>query len=398
MASGSNKTIDMIFLVHGLSNIEINAQEQWINFSTPLEKKLGSDCVIKYVKANSNKTTDGIVVGGLRVANEVCQEMKDEKESRTGCTFRIHLIGHSLGGLYLRQAIPLLVKRGVFNSTCIPFSFLTLETPHLGVKKPDNNGGFDDIFKTVSNSMFSGQTINELQLTDRPYPPYDPKFVDEFPLLFRMVEDEYINALKIFKHLTLIQNIKFSFQVPYVSAALDRAIPYDREFYKDKYFVDGFDFAKDYTDIIDGCEKKYILQPQQGEVIEEKKDGCVIYEKMVEKLNQLPWRRVNVNFRTKSPDVHQFLIGQFLRKKIFKNWGNDDVDNFIKTVAELIERDVEIDNGKLVKPNIEGDTLIDIDAQKLKKNSEQIDTKKEERAYLDQTTTVKQTTEITTLL
>ena len=63
-------------------------------------------------------TNDGIDLGGLRIANELCALF--EKRYAAG-PYRLHFIGHSLGGLYLRAAFFYLHRRGFFTPARIPF-------------------------------------------------------------------------------------------------------------------------------------------------------------------------------------------------------------------------------------------------------------------------------------
>ncbi|EDR25140.1 hypothetical protein EDI_050000 [Entamoeba dispar SAW760] len=332
--------VNYFFFENGIA-LSIEPKEYWAPFVDGIKKELKTNYIIKYCSCNSlkSKTSDGIEVGALRLANEICNDLKDTKSKRGDEKYKIHFIGHSLGGVYFRLAIPILFNRNIFNNpNYIPFSFITLESPHAGVKKSQTG------FKPFFGNVFEGETLNELELNDRPFPPYDPLCLDEYPLLLRMVEDDVIAPLKKFKHLTLVQNIRASPQVPYVSSALDRAIPYDRDFLQDQFLLDGFDFLRGYNDIVDGCTKHYQLQNEHGDIFEERVDGCIIHDRIIKQLNTLNWRRLNVHFRTKSNDAHIFIMGQMNRKKLFKNWGNEDVERYLDVIAKIIKRDIDIEN------------------------------------------------------
>ncbi|ELP90472.1 hypothetical protein EIN_018210 [Entamoeba invadens IP1] len=347
------RIIDYFFLVHGLSTSEVNVKEHWQYFVAPLRDLLGTNYIIKYCKANAARgcTSDGLQVGALRLANEICLDLKDTHDKRGDEKYRFHFIGHSVGGLYIRLALPILLRRGIFNNPNYTlFNYISIEAPHAGIKKPENNGAFDTLFSSITGALYEGQTLNDLNLADRPYPPYDPTDLNEQPLLVQMVLDNSLDCLKRFAHLTLIQNIKFSMACPYVTGALDRAIPYDREFLKDKYLLDAYGYTKEYLDVLDNCTREYKLQSDRGEVFEEKVDGCVVIDNIINKMNELPWRRLNVNFRTKSTDLHYFLIGLLSRKKIFKQWGCEDVDTYLYTLARVIKRDIDIVQGSSILP------------------------------------------------
>ena len=353
MSEKKEKIIDYFFLQHGLSVVTVDCKQQWGPFVDSLKKSLGTNYIIKYCESNApkGKTCDGAEIGSLRLANEICEDLKDTQTKRgTEEKYRLHFIGHSMGGIFMRIAVYILFKRGIFdNPNYIPFSYVSLEAPHCGVRKPNDSGVFDSIYKNLSGVLFDGQTIVDLTLNDRPYPPYDPTCLDEIPLMLRICEDEYIDVLRKFKHLTLVQNIRFSFQVPYVSAAIDRALPYSRELMKDNFLMEAFDFDEKYRDIIDNCDKHYELQPEKGEIFEERVDGCVVHERIISQLNTLPWRRINVHFRTKSADAHLFIMGDMRRSKLFKNWRNEDTDLYLADLCGLIKRDIDIDNGVFVE-------------------------------------------------
>ena len=93
------------------------------------------------VTCNNNKTFDGIVAGGTRVAKEVqdfiTNYMKenhtnDEDDGGLHQAASISFIGYSLGGMYSRYAISILPLE-FEGITLNPFSFVTAATPHLGM-------------------------------------------------------------------------------------------------------------------------------------------------------------------------------------------------------------------------------------------------------------------------
>ena len=201
--------------------------------------------------------------------------------------------------------------------------------------------------------------MEELKLDDGMYPVMTNGDNIKKPLVIEMCEEKYTKVLTLFKHLTLISNIQFSFQVPYISAVIDRSNPYNRKEVKDKFMVELYDFEEGYEAVGTNTEKQHyeiheskntipILtsSDKKEEMIIDKEDGCVVYEQMIEKLNQLPWRRMLVNFRTNSPNVHMFMIGDFTRKKLFKNWGNEDVAEYLLRVGRMLKTDIQKANEK----------------------------------------------------
>jgi len=127
------------------------------------------EVVVHSVKCNVGKTTDGIINGGKRLANEIVNFIKNDVENRlldnasssssNGEEDQQHhvtysIVGNSLGGLYSRYAISLLpyqlplninsdgivkasnTQKGKLSMLNIhPNIFCTTATPHLGVSR-----------------------------------------------------------------------------------------------------------------------------------------------------------------------------------------------------------------------------------------------------------------------
>jgi len=89
------------------------------------------------VTCNENKTTDGVLAGGSRVAKEVNDLIKEllvdsEAYIRKDVEISISFIGNSLGGLYARAALAELEWELPNGKKLIPNVFCTTATPHLG--------------------------------------------------------------------------------------------------------------------------------------------------------------------------------------------------------------------------------------------------------------------------
>ena len=130
-------------------------------------KTIQPEVIVHSVKCNVGKTTDGIINGGKRLANEIINFMKNDVENRlddsassssTNEEDQQHhvtysIVGNSLGGLYSRYAISLLpyqlplninsdgtvtsnTQHGRLSMLNIhPNIFCTTATPHLGVSR-----------------------------------------------------------------------------------------------------------------------------------------------------------------------------------------------------------------------------------------------------------------------
>ncbi|KAL7714599.1 DUF676 domain-containing protein [Entamoeba marina] len=349
--SSAETVIDHFILVHGLQLVTVDPTSYWSVFISYLQHTFPSNSEITVTACNSIKgrTTDGILEGAKRLADELSDIFKP-LSSQNQPIRRLHFIGHSLGGLHLRGALPLLFEKQIFPAENLQlFNFITLETPHLGVLKPAGNGTFDNLCKNFAPILFGGRSYDELTLQDLSTIPDLSKMtqkVDEKtpidPVLFQLTSENHLKALRSFKHLSLVQNIGFSYQVPYVSAAIDRGFPYNRQTLKESFLIEMFNFGSEYNDIIKDSDKKYEMMPERGECFVERTDGCVVYDKLVQKLQDLNWRRFNVHIRTKSVDAHIYLCGKLHRQKFFKSWGNEDVKKYLENLMLVLKRDVEL--------------------------------------------------------
>jgi hypothetical protein len=98
--------------------------------------------VVYSAEANSGTilTSDGIVAGGRRIANEIDQLVQryttldhPQQQQQQPPNITLSLVGNSLGGLYCRYAISEL--QALQLKTVMPKLFVTTCTPHLGVSQ-----------------------------------------------------------------------------------------------------------------------------------------------------------------------------------------------------------------------------------------------------------------------
>lgn len=138
-------TMDAYFLVHGLGGNRVDLSY----LAQQIRRRSDGAEIVHCVSCNEGRTKDGVVKGGDRLAQEV-KEVLDKQRGNAPLQ-RIHFVGNSLGGLYCRYAVALLFepckrneKDGRCNCGCggagrvaglIPHSFVTIATPHLGVRK-----------------------------------------------------------------------------------------------------------------------------------------------------------------------------------------------------------------------------------------------------------------------
>lgn len=82
-------------------------------------------------KANEEDTDTDINLMGIKLANEVKNFVKIY--TIKGSINRISFVGHSMGGLIIRAALPYLQEYRAMMGC-----YMTVSTPHLGVNKGDS--------------------------------------------------------------------------------------------------------------------------------------------------------------------------------------------------------------------------------------------------------------------
>ncbi|DAZ96400.1 TPA: hypothetical protein N0F65_012481 [Lagenidium giganteum] len=165
MAKGIDKdakdTIHASHLVvcqHGLHGSDAD----FVHFVRLLHEHLAhADVFVHSATCNAQgffQTYDGVDTGGQRLADEILGLSK-----RMPNLTKFSLIGHSLGGLYSRYCLGILYARGFFQNVQ-PMNFVTLATPHLGIRRPQR-GSFNFIYNTVAPRLFD-RTGDQLSLRD----------------------------------------------------------------------------------------------------------------------------------------------------------------------------------------------------------------------------------------
>jgi hypothetical protein len=165
----------LVVLVHGY--LGSDREQEYLGEALIKESKKschGSDhqLIILNSKANVQTSTDGVVMGGKRLAAEISEwieqqtaeieRAESDPESSTIVTFS--LIGNSLGGLYGRYA---LAELDFFHNNndnknpILPLVFCTTSSPHLGVSQET----FIELPRWIEPhvaTVFQQQTMNDL--------------------------------------------------------------------------------------------------------------------------------------------------------------------------------------------------------------------------------------------
>ena len=108
---------------------------------------------ILVAKSNAgNLTYDGIDIGGERLCKEIELEIK-QAEGRRLKIASLSIIGYSLGGLFSRYALGLLWIKGILDMIECK-NFITIATPHLGVRSM-SNGVYGRLWNLIGSNTLS---------------------------------------------------------------------------------------------------------------------------------------------------------------------------------------------------------------------------------------------------
>ena len=130
------------------------------------------------------------------------------------------ILAHSLGGLFARFAVAELLD--LFEAgIIIPKSFVTMCTPHLGIRRPGSSV-YDRFFRTASSivvNSFYGQSGKDLLWNPVSSSQNPGKSKETQPLLGLMAKADspFMQALRRFQFRTLVSMTHFDQLVPYFS-------------------------------------------------------------------------------------------------------------------------------------------------------------------------------------
>ncbi|KAF9164528.1 hypothetical protein BGX20_000917 [Mortierella sp. AD010] len=133
-------------------------------------------------------------------------------------------IGYSLGGLIGRFVVGLMDMEKFFDPVeeggrgIEPFYFVTMATPHLGIRQPPKST-WSKVYNYLSSRMLS-RSGEQMHMID--------DYVDRKPLLLVMTEPDsiFVKALQRFKRRAVYCNIKNDRSVPFWTASFSDADPF----------------------------------------------------------------------------------------------------------------------------------------------------------------------------
>ena len=162
--------------------------------------------VVHAAQCNTHHTTEGILIGGERLAQEIYDEIQKIPPSfrQGGKKVNLAVIGHSMGGIYLRAMLPFLLKHPGVRENVNFKCFMTLDSPHLG--------SYFYYLKNIGFNYLGGQSGRDLGF-----------FTD---LMFTLTDAEHMDALRMFEHRTLVAVCWGDTLVPFCSASGRLVNPY----------------------------------------------------------------------------------------------------------------------------------------------------------------------------
>ncbi|XP_077251129.1 hydrolase-like protein family isoform X2 [Tasmannia lanceolata] len=315
----------LLVLVHGI----FASPSDWTYVEAELKRRLGSNFLIYASSCNTyTKTFTGIDGAGRRLAEEVVQVVQ-----KTDSLKKISFLAHSLGGLFARYAISVLYSsNGLISghsdnlSTCKngnpeisassskvgaiaglePISFVTLATPHLGVRGNKQLPfllGVPILEKLAAPiaPFLIGRTGRQLFHTDgKPSKP---------PVLLRMASDcedgKFISALRAFRCRILYANVSYDHMVGWRTSSIRR----ETELVKPpRRSLDGYKHVVDveYCPPISSEGPHFRPEAAKAKEVAQTTPNTqntteyhdIIEEEMIHGLQRLGWKKVDVSFHS----------------------------------------------------------------------------------------------------
>ncbi|KAK8484940.1 hypothetical protein V6N13_068240 [Hibiscus sabdariffa] len=315
LGNGENEPDHLLVLVHGI----LASSSDWTYAEAELKRRLGRNFLIYASSVNSHtKTFAGVDGAGKRLADEVLQIVK-----KTESLKRISFLAHSLGGLFARYAVAVLYsecdssgtqsnngtdfssRRGMIAGL-EPVSFITLATPHLGVRGRKQlpfllGVPFLEKLAPPIAPLVVGRTGKQLFLTDgKPSRP---------PLLLRMASDceegKFLSALSAFRSRTLYANVSYDHMVGWRTSSIRR----EKELVKPPLrSLDGYKHIVDveYCPPVSSGGPHFPQEAAKAKAEAQKAPNAkntveyheLMEEEMIQGLQKLGWKKVDVSFHS----------------------------------------------------------------------------------------------------
>jgi predicted alpha/beta hydrolase family esterase len=187
----------LIILVHGYhaSHFDMRVYQNFL-------AKIIPHTIFLISKANEDMTKKKIGQMGKDLANEIKKYINESKSKFS----KISFIGHSLGGVIIRTALPHLPQYKPYF-----FSFVSLSSPHLGCQQ--NKSSLVNIGMTFMDKFQKDVVISQLNMTDHDDPTQT--------FMYKLAQHDNLN---LFNNVILVSSPQDSY-VPYTSARIQPIKP-----------------------------------------------------------------------------------------------------------------------------------------------------------------------------
>ncbi|KAJ1537288.1 hypothetical protein HK096_008813 [Nowakowskiella sp. JEL0078] len=167
------------------------------------------------------KTYDGLDVCGDRLVTLIYATVLELEKSGKRVV-KVSFIGYSFGGLVIRYAIGKLYAKDFFSKHK-PINFITIATPHLGVRKDTRYG---NLFNAVWNNLvgfFTFRTGKQLVLSDNDLKIEWSYPLNNKPILLALCDPSgpFFQALKLFSKRMIFANTRNDFSSPHATSAIE---------------------------------------------------------------------------------------------------------------------------------------------------------------------------------
>ncbi|CAN1283699.1 Lipid droplet phospholipase 1 [Linum perenne] len=326
LTNGKNEPDHLLVLVHGI----LASPGDWTYVQAELKKRLGKNYMLYASSSNTyTKTFGGIDGAGKRLAEELIplalNAQVTQVVSKTQSLKRISFLAHSLGGLFARYAIAVLysendkgtsklnddietgsLKSGGRIAGLEPVNFITLATPHLGVRGRNQLPlllGIPFLEKLVPPiaHIFVGYTGKQLFLTDgQPNKP---------PLLLRMTSDceegKFISALGAFRCRTVYANVSYDHMVGWRTSSIRRETELVNP---PRRSLDGYKHVVDveYCPPVSTDGPHFLPEAAKAKAKAQNEPSTkntleyhdIMEEEMIHGLQRLGWKKIDVSFHS----------------------------------------------------------------------------------------------------
>lgn len=195
----------ILFFFHGLHG----APEDWNTFIKIWKlQDISNTNIYHSIASYMGKTHDGILKLGDYAFKEVLDVLQQWKETR----LNLFLIGHSLGGLILREVIKRLECETNLLTFHRPHSIVTIATPHLGTKSQKNPPREFGVPKVTA---FLGETGEDLMWKNN--------------VIKEMLTLPYLQGINRFEKFLILSNICHDLFVPYCTSSIKEKNPFMKE-------------------------------------------------------------------------------------------------------------------------------------------------------------------------